>query len=282
MDDLATLLDNDPLGNSKLLSLRPSAQVLERILRARVDYAFLIDATGSMLGVIDAVREYARESLEALSLNPAVDLRSGGGFYRDHDCNVPLQLFGKGLATDGELVGLDRLHELSAFLHTEGFTEGNETEVEALGAALHYVARLPWNAPRRVLLHIGDHASHGFNPSLTKEAAWSHDSIDLCPLRMTQEKILAALKRANITCYMVRCGANVDAERQYRGIAKATGGAFIDFKDLGSVEDLIVIQELAILEAAGQSVLDMVEEKASRGQLKRPVVQALLEAFDKD
>ncbi len=99
---------------------------------------------------------------------------------------------------------------------------------------------------------------------------------------MTQAKILAALKEAGVTAYMVRCGYDADAERQYREIAEATGGAYMNFADLGGGEALFDVQEFAIRDAAGEDVRALIEERASSGQLEGGSARALLQVFDKE
>lgn len=262
------------LAASPLRTASPSGSGAEG-----VQVAILADATGSMASYIDAVREQAKTLLGRLAArHPGIGLACG--FYREHTCEEPFRFYGRGGPTRGEFVSATGVAGLQAFLDDAGHTEGNSTSVEALGAGLYYTSRLPWVARHRVLVCVGDHASHGFSDAFVPEWDGDYDSIDLCELGMTHERILRCLKLAKLRCFMVRCGDNADAERQYRDIAARTGGRFVDFQGVEEANDLMVVVEAAIAESTGASARELIERKRREGLISGPSVTALLESFD--
>ena len=258
--------------SSKISKRSPAASRIRSI--QSVDLLSLVDATGSMLPEIELIRDQLAGLFTSLADNRHYAIRFSAAFYRDHDCERPFSFFPDTDGVDGAFISSASLTQLQAFLHECAFCEGNTSVVEALGAAMHYASELPWSAKKRVLVHLGDEPSHGYggtNP---------YDSLELCPLRMTHDKILAALKRANVRCYMVRCGnRSVDAEHQYRNIARETGGAYIDFEQLSSSEDLLAFIELSLAHATAQDIRSLVEAKQRAGALPRPSADALLLSF---
>lgn len=274
MGSLTSRFASSSLAKAGARSRMESASV-----SARIEASVMCDATVSMSPYIEAVKGKTRDLLRELGQQYPL-IRLGCGFYRDHDCSEPFNFFGGGEPTNGEFVGVGDLPRLQAFLDEAGHTEGNSTNVEALGAALFYASELPWRARHRVLVCVGDHASHGFADPYIPEFQGDHDSIDLCELGMTHERIIACLKAAEMRCYMVRCGANADAERQYRDIARQTGGRFIDFQDVNSAQDLMVVVQAALTDATGGDARKLIEGKQRTGELAAPTVHALLESFD--
>lgn len=244
-----------------------------------IDVAILADATASMDPFIDTVKAESVELLRRLVARHQ-HLRMACGFYRDHLSRTPFAFFGDGGPTCGEFIGASRMSQLREFVNAEGFTEGNPTSVEALGAGLLHVSRLPWVARNRVLVCIGDHASHGYSSNFVPEWEGDHDSLGLCEFGMTHERILSCLMQGGIRCFMVRCGPNADAERQYGDIALKTGGRFVDFQDVEDGGGLIAAVEAAVAESVGDSPVALLEEKRRGGLITGQSAVALFQAFD--
>ena len=270
-----------PAARSTRRALTSSSLRLQsRALRADsgVDVAILSDATASMEPFLDAVKDHSMQLLGRLAARHQ-HLRMTCGFYRDHGCRTPFAFFGEGDPTRGEFVGRSRADQLRKFIDIAGFIEGNETSVEALGGGLLLASQLPWVARERVLVCVGDHASHGYAQEFQPEFAEDRDSIELCEFGMTHERILDCLIRAGIRCFMVRCGENVPAEQQYRDIAKKTGGRFVDFQGIEAGDGLMAVVEAAVAESIGDSAVALLERKRSDGQISEQSSVALLEAF---
>ncbi|MCA8952033.1 MAG: hypothetical protein KDE27_21165 [Planctomycetes bacterium] len=261
------------LTSSSLLSQSRAIRV-----EGGVDVAVLADATASMELFIDAVKTHSMELLRRLVARHQ-HLRMTFGFYRDHTCQTPFSFFGDGGPKHGEFIGASRVDQLRKFVDGAGFTEGNDTSVEALGAGLLFASQLPWVARNRVLVCVGDHASHGYAREFVPEFAGDHDSIELCEFGMTHERILACLSRARIRCFMVRCGRDAPAEQQYRDIANKTGGRFVDFQNVEEGDGLTAAVEAAVAESQGGSAVALLERKRREGQISDQSAVALIQAF---
>lgn len=261
---------------SQLTSPKQARQI-QRVGK-NVQLLTLIDATASMTGYLDAMTSHARNLLERMSQK-----HRGAGlscaFYRDHDCINPFDFYGEGASHQGRFVGRSRIQSLQEFLETRGVPEGNQTTVEAMGAAMFHATSMPWSATTRVIVHAGDQPSHGYKTAHGMPYS-EGDRLDHCQLGMSHQKILECLKAAGVRCYMVRCGYCPAAEHQYRSIAKVTGGRFIDFAKVSNAQDFMVAIEAAMADATGGNARRLIENHQRNNALESSTVRALLESFE--
>lgn len=260
---------------SQLTSPQQSRQI-ERVGKS-VQLLSLIDATASMTGYLDAMTSHARNLLERMSKQHR-GIGMSCAFYRDHDCVNPFDFYGGGASHQGSFVGRSRIQSLQDFLKTHGVPEGNQTTVEAMGAAMFHASSMPWSATNRVIVHAGDQPSHGYKTAHGMPYS-EGDSLDHCQLGMSHRKILECLKAAGVRCYMVRCGHCPAAEQQYRSIAKVTGGRFIDFAKVSNAQDFMIAIEAAMTDATGGNARRLIERHQRTNALESSTVRALLESF---
>lgn len=230
-----------------------------------------------MYTYLDEMKEAAGSLLRRLA-DRHLGLGMCAGFYRDHDCPYPVEFSGAEPLERGKFVGRGSRHQVEQFLAERGFMDGNGTLVEALGAAMHYASHLPWSAYHRIIVHAGDQPSHGF---ITERGIpfGSHDSLDYCPLRLDHEKILATLKRSRVRCYMIRCGSSKAAEIQYREIAEATGGRYIDFASIDGAEYLATAIEASLIDATGGDATKFLQEQTCRQLADGSAQRMLMDSF---
>jgi hypothetical protein len=255
---------------------RPLSAAREALRRDSIETVFLSDATGSMEPYLDAVKAHFSALMPALAArHPAI--RFAAGFYRDEMSPQPFNFLRK-------FSGLDGWEYVQEFLDKHGYSDctGNRTWDEALGAALYHVANFPWTAKTRIVVHVGDRASHGYSPLNAAYHSAVDTSLDACALRLTHANIVSHLRRAGLCVYMVLCGDNPAAREQYQRIAEATGGRFVAFSSLSSPNDLPVIIQAAVAHATGRDVPGVIADSQAKGHLGNTSAAALLGYFKQD
>ncbi len=234
-----------------------------------IQLATVVDSTLSMAGHVNVVSHRLCDIVKELGAKHR-NLEVAAGYYRDHD-EGSSEEYDVLFYRNGEFQKHSCLEQLQSWLLAHANVQGGG-DAEAMGAALAAVSRLKWTKANRVLVHVGDQPSHGYDEF--------YSPLSECPERITHEDILSMLKGSRVKAYMVQCRTIEQAAEQYQEIAHETGGRYIHFDGLSSTEDLLVIIEAAIIESTGGSVVKMLEDKKKSGKLTSGSAQLLLEAFN--
>ena len=133
---------------------RPPAPPAPPALGARLDAAFVVDATGSMADEIEVVKRHVAAMMARIrSGQPAPRVRFGLVAYRDHGDQFVTRVWA---LTDR----VDQLEEALRGLSADGGGDTPEAVAEALHAAVHELAWDPDPATGRLLFLVGDAEPH--------------------------------------------------------------------------------------------------------------------------
>ena len=166
----------------------------------KVDLAFLVDATGSMGGYIDTVKDNIKGMVEKIKVNhPDAVMRVSFIAYRDFcdgDERISTQPF------------TENIEEFKNFVsQTKAFGGGDAAE-DVFGG-LSEAGQLAWKSVNRVLVHFADAPCHGSRfHSLTSDDYINYNQQDYKGLRI--ENLLKDLMDKDVQYYFGRINEHTD------------------------------------------------------------------------
>ncbi len=183
----------------------------------RFDLLLVVDATGSMEVVWDALQRYLREVIGDLRRETELDVRVGVLAYRDHEDS-------RWLMKRHPLTGdLDKLVE---WLRTIEAGAGGDFEEAMFDACMAAVAKTQWrDGSYRVAVLAANNASHPENDPQN-------------PRELTLAEVCRAAQANDVCFYTLQLpyhpafhGDRQRLPQQLRGIASKTGGVYLKIDD---------------------------------------------------
>lgn len=173
-----------------------------------LDFAFVVDTTGSMSGLIASAKGMMTRIIKELSQNSGIDLQFGLVEYEDH----PPQ--GKVVAKAYEFTAdLKKAQSNINLLQTRDGGDTPESVLDGLKAACK---DLKWrHHARRIAILVGDAPPHGVGCAGDK---WPSG----CPCGETIESISALIEETGVTLYSVSLQSI--AKNSFDQLARLTGG----------------------------------------------------------
>lgn len=174
------------------------------------DFAFVVDTTGSMGGLIDAAKRQMVEMVDGLAADLNVNMRLGVVEYRDHPPQDRMVYRKYDLTSD-----LKRAKKTLNGLHPSGGGDDPEAVFAGIVAACR---ELSWRRhARRMAVLVGDAPPHG--------VGCPGDAFPQgCPSGETIESVSAKAEEARVTLYAL--GLTPHCADSFERISRATGGLF--------------------------------------------------------
>ena len=137
-------------------TLKKNSSLFYKFPKKSFDVVYLVDATGSMEGSIQAVKTYCVEIANILKNQIMLyDFKFGAVFYRD-----PID--SKGDINDYYNLTSDTT-SLQSFVSTMQATGGADTPEDWVGGYNLALYNMSWRSGNRLIIHIADAGAHGTN-----------------------------------------------------------------------------------------------------------------------
>ncbi len=206
-----------------------------------LDMIIIVDTTGSMGSVLDAIKKEISNMLYYLS-NKIPGIRIGALAYRDH-CDAESSY----LLQPHPFTESKDNAELISFIK-EWRADGGGDIPEAVEDALHHLANFKWEMDKKVAILIADACPH------EKEE---------CQKKLDWKQETRKIAEEEIRVYTIQSGSDTKTKEIFGKIAQMTQGEYFNLEEVPHLPDLIVAIALHQVDLVEDFILDL----EAKGQL---------------